>query len=162
MEMNDMILVSVDDHVVEPPDLFDGHLPAKYADDAPKLIQRDDGTDVWVFEGQSCPTSGSTPSPAGRPRSTASSPTVVRRDARRAATTSTSASSDMNANGVLGSMCFPSLPAVLRPAVRPRRGQGRRPGHAAGLQRLAHRRVVRHATRAGSSRCRSRRSGTPS
>jgi len=27
MRMDDMILVSVDDHVVEPPDLFDKHLP---------------------------------------------------------------------------------------------------------------------------------------
>ena len=32
-----MILVSVDDHVVEPPDLFENYLPAKYRsmDDAP-------------------------------------------------------------------------------------------------------------------------------
>ena len=32
MRTEDMILVSVDDHVVEPPDMFDGHLPAKYKD----------------------------------------------------------------------------------------------------------------------------------
>jgi len=29
---NDLILVSVDDHVIEPPDMFDGFIPAKYAD----------------------------------------------------------------------------------------------------------------------------------
>ena len=27
MNVDDMVLVSVDDHVVEPPDMFDGHLP---------------------------------------------------------------------------------------------------------------------------------------
>ena len=43
---------------------------------------------------------------------------------------------------------LPLVPAVLRPALRPHRGQGRRLGHAAGLQRLAHRRVVRHLPRA--------------
>ena len=32
---DDLILVSVDDHVVEPPDMFADHLPAKYKDDAP-------------------------------------------------------------------------------------------------------------------------------
>ena len=38
-----MVLVSVDDHVVEPPGLFDGRLPAKYVDLAPQFITKDDG-----------------------------------------------------------------------------------------------------------------------
>ena len=29
MNTDDLILVSVDDHVVEPPDMFDGHIPAR-------------------------------------------------------------------------------------------------------------------------------------
>src|ERR671913_509918 len=49
MRTEDMIIVSVDDHVVEPPDLFERHLPAKYRDLAPKVIHKDDGTDVWQF-----------------------------------------------------------------------------------------------------------------
>ena len=49
--MQDLVLVSVDDHLVEPPDLFEKHIPAKYKNDVPKLIQREDGTDAWVFEG---------------------------------------------------------------------------------------------------------------
>jgi hypothetical protein len=35
MDVEDMIMVSVDDHVVEPPHLFEGRLPAKYRDLAP-------------------------------------------------------------------------------------------------------------------------------
>ena len=34
MNVEDMIFVSVDDHVVEPPDMFEGRLPAKYVDKA--------------------------------------------------------------------------------------------------------------------------------
>ena len=36
MDLSDLILISVDDHLVEPPDLFDGHIPAKYNDRAPQ------------------------------------------------------------------------------------------------------------------------------
>jgi hypothetical protein len=32
MNINDLILVSVDDHVVEPPNVFDDRLPAKYVE----------------------------------------------------------------------------------------------------------------------------------
>ena len=39
-----MILISVDDHTVEPPDMFKNHLSKKYADDAPRLVHNEDGT----------------------------------------------------------------------------------------------------------------------
>ena len=52
MRTEDMILVSVDDHVIEPRGMFDGLLPAKYQDAAPQLIRRDDGTDVWHLRRQ--------------------------------------------------------------------------------------------------------------
>ena len=54
----DLILVSVDDHVVEPPTLFDAHLPEKWKDHAPKLVHKDDGTDVWQYEGAEIPNVG--------------------------------------------------------------------------------------------------------
>ena len=46
MKIEDLVLVSVDDHVVEPPDMFDGHIPAKWKDSAPKVVTGDDGTDA--------------------------------------------------------------------------------------------------------------------
>src|SRR6478736_5980028 len=49
MRKEDLILVSVDDHVVEPPDVFEHHLPAKYKDMAPRIEHRADGTDAWKF-----------------------------------------------------------------------------------------------------------------
>ena len=52
MDIEDMVMVSVDDHVVEPPDLFEGHLPDRYMDLAPKFVTRADGTNAWLYEGQ--------------------------------------------------------------------------------------------------------------
>jgi hypothetical protein len=48
MTKDDMILVSVDDHVIEPPDMFDAFIPAKYADEAPRFVS-DDISDKWIF-----------------------------------------------------------------------------------------------------------------
>ena len=36
MNARDLILVSVDDHLVEPPHLFEGRLPARYAERGPE------------------------------------------------------------------------------------------------------------------------------
>ncbi len=66
MRIEDMILVSVDDHVVEPPNVFDGRLAAKYKDRAPRVVHKKDGSDVWVFEGRQMPNIGLN-TVAGRP-----------------------------------------------------------------------------------------------
>jgi hypothetical protein len=29
MNVDDMIILSIDDHVIEPPDMFDAHVPAR-------------------------------------------------------------------------------------------------------------------------------------
>ena len=49
MHKDEMILISVDDHIVEPPDMFKNHLPKKYIDDAPQLVHNPDGSDTWQF-----------------------------------------------------------------------------------------------------------------
>ena len=50
MNVDDLILVSIDDHVVEPPDMFDRHAPAKYRDRVPHVATGDDASrsDRWV------------------------------------------------------------------------------------------------------------------
>ena len=52
MNTDDMILISIDDHVVEPPDMFRGHLPARYLDQAPHIVHNEEGKDQWVYEDQ--------------------------------------------------------------------------------------------------------------
>ena len=45
-------LISVDDHLVEPPHMFEGRLPAALQDRAPKIVVNEHGHEVWEFEGQ--------------------------------------------------------------------------------------------------------------
>jgi predicted TIM-barrel fold metal-dependent hydrolase len=43
-------IISVDDHLVEPPHMFEGRLPAAMADRAPKIIDTEEGHEVWTFD----------------------------------------------------------------------------------------------------------------
>ncbi|HEX3288372.1 MAG TPA: amidohydrolase, partial [Mycobacterium sp.] len=52
------ILISVDDHVIEPPDMFEGRLPQALAGRAPQIVESDDGTQVWNYEGRAYPNIG--------------------------------------------------------------------------------------------------------
>jgi predicted TIM-barrel fold metal-dependent hydrolase len=105
---NDMILISVDDHVVEPRNLFDGRVPAKYADQAPRVITRDDGADVWLYEGKEITLSGLNAVAGKTPEEYSWAPTSY--GAVRAGCYDQNARvADMNRNGVLASMCFPSF-----------------------------------------------------
>jgi predicted TIM-barrel fold metal-dependent hydrolase len=109
MQLDDLILVSVDDHVVEPPDLFDGRLEAKWADRAPKVVHKDDDTDVWVFEGVEIPNVGLN-AVAGRPPEEYGVEPTSFEEIRPGAWDVDRRIDDMNANGVLASMNFPSFP----------------------------------------------------
>jgi len=43
-------LISVDDHLMEPKHTFEGRLPAKFADRAPRVVETDEGHEIWVYE----------------------------------------------------------------------------------------------------------------
>ncbi|MFF3570183.1 amidohydrolase family protein [Nocardia jiangxiensis] len=109
MDMNDLVLVSVDDHLVEPPDMFDNHIPAKYADDVPKLVQRADGTDAWVFEGQEATNVGLN-AVAGRPPDEYGAEPTKLAEIREGCYDIHERIRDMNANGVAAALNFPSYP----------------------------------------------------
>ena len=109
MELNDLILVSVDDHVVEPPDMFAGRLAAKYVDLAPKVIQNDRGDDVWFYEGNELPNIGLNAVAGKPPEEYGIEPTTFS-EMRPGCYDISQRIDDMNANGLLGSMCFPSFP----------------------------------------------------
>ena len=44
--------ISVDDHLVEPPHTFEGRLPAKLQARAPRVVETEEGHEVWVLEGK--------------------------------------------------------------------------------------------------------------
>jgi len=43
-------LLSVDDHLLEPPHAFEGRLPGRLQERAPKVIETEEGHEVWSFE----------------------------------------------------------------------------------------------------------------
>src|ERR1700722_13414266 len=108
MQAEDLILVSVDDHVVEPPDMFEGRVPAKWKDRAPRVIHNADGTDVWSFEGNLIPNVGLNAVVGRPPEEYGIEPTSFA-EMRPGCYDIHERVRDMNANGVLGSMCFPSF-----------------------------------------------------
>ena len=108
MNVEDLILVSVDDHTVEPPTMWDNHVPAKYKDHAPKLRKRADGTDAWYYEDSEIPNIGLN-AVAGRPPEEYNTEPTKLEDIRRGCWDIDERINDMNRNGLLGSMCFPSF-----------------------------------------------------
>ena len=111
MKLEDMVLVSVDDHVVEPPDLFEGRLPSKYADLAPKFITNPDGTNAWEYEGQVL-TNVALNAVAGRPPEEYGLEPTSFEELRAGTYDINERVRDMDANGILGSLCFPSFPQL--------------------------------------------------
>jgi predicted TIM-barrel fold metal-dependent hydrolase len=110
MAVDDMIFISVDDHVVEPPHLFEGRLPAKYADRAPKVIRTSQGNDVWEFDGQRIPNIGLN-AVAGRPKEEYGIEPTAFEEMRPGCYDVAERVKDMSAGGVLACMCFPSFPS---------------------------------------------------
>jgi predicted TIM-barrel fold metal-dependent hydrolase len=108
MQLDDLILVSVDDHIVEPPDIFEHHLPAKWRDRAPRVVHKDDDTDVWLYQGAEIPNVGLN-AVAGRPKEEYGVEPTSFDELRPGCYDINERIRDMNANGVLGSMCFPSF-----------------------------------------------------
>jgi len=109
MRTEDLILVSVDDHVVEPPDMFEGHLPEKWKSRAPRVVHKEDGSDVWVFEGAQLPNIGLN-AVVGRPPEEYGMEPTAYSQMRPGCYDIHERIRDMNANGVLASICFPSYP----------------------------------------------------
>ncbi|MCW8158395.1 amidohydrolase [Stutzerimonas xanthomarina] len=112
MNMNDMILVSVDDHVIEPPDLFKNHLPAHLLDRAPKMQSTKNGSDSvdsWIFEDRVVPNFGLN-AVVGRPLNEYGMEPSSYSQIREGTYDVKARVDDMNVNGILGSICFPTFP----------------------------------------------------
>lgn len=101
-------VVSVDDHIVEPPDTFEGRMPAKFEDRAPRIVEKDDGTQVWVYDGEEIPNVGFN-AVVGRPVEEYSFEPARFDEMRRGAWDIDERISDMDLNGVYASLNFPSF-----------------------------------------------------
>ncbi len=108
MKVDDMIILSIDDHVIEPPDLFEHHLPERYRDRAPKLVRDENGFDQWMFEGKPVATVGLNAT-VGWPKDEWGLDPSSLAEMRPGAYLVDERVRDMDRNGILASMCFPSM-----------------------------------------------------
>lgn len=102
------LIVSADDHIVEPPDTFEGRVPSKYADRVPKVITTDDGGELWEYDGERFPNVGFN-AVVGRPVSEYGFEPARFDEMRRGAWDIHARIADMDLAGIYASVNFPSF-----------------------------------------------------
>jgi predicted TIM-barrel fold metal-dependent hydrolase len=101
-------VISVDDHLVEPPDMFEGRLPAGLQERAPRIVETRNGHEVWEFEGERHFQVGQNAVAGRRPESVKVEP--FRFDQMRRGCWDIDARiRDMDINGIWASLNFPSM-----------------------------------------------------
>jgi predicted TIM-barrel fold metal-dependent hydrolase len=101
-------VISVDDHLVEPPGMFEGRLPSNLQDRAPRIVETKNGHEVWEFEGERHFQVGQNAVAGRRPETVKVEP--FRFDQMRRGCWDIEARvHDMDINGVWASLNFPSM-----------------------------------------------------
>jgi predicted TIM-barrel fold metal-dependent hydrolase len=101
-------IISVDDHLVEPPDMFEDRLPARLQERAPKVVRTEQGHEVWEFDGEQHTQVGMNAVAGRRPETVQVEP--FRFDQMRPGCWDVEARvRDMDVNGVWASLSFPSM-----------------------------------------------------
>jgi predicted TIM-barrel fold metal-dependent hydrolase len=101
-------IVSVDDHLIEPPDLFDGRLPAALQARAPHVVDTGNGKQAWEYEGNLYPNVGLN-AVVGRPKDEWSMDPANFDEMRKGCWDINARIADMDMAGIAASLCFPSL-----------------------------------------------------
>ena len=108
MKIEDMIIVSVDDHIVEPPTMYDNHLTQAQKAFAPVMRKDTKGVDYWLYEGNRSGSVGLN-AVVGRLKEEYGCEPVSLTQMRKGAWDIHARIEDMNANGILSSLNFPSV-----------------------------------------------------
>ena len=101
-------IISVDDHLIEPADLFEGRMPAHLAGAAPRVVTLDNGRETWVYEDRFYPQVGLN-AVVGRPKPEWNMEPARFDEMRRGCYDIEARVADMDLDGVYASLCFPSL-----------------------------------------------------
>lgn len=111
MRMNDMIIASVDDHIIEPPTMFDQHLSTEHRRLAPRYMTDDRGVGFWWWEHEGLKTfQVGLNAVVGRPREEYGMEPANIDQMRRGTWDPKLHIDDMNAAGILTSVNFPTFP----------------------------------------------------
>jgi len=121
-------IISVDDHVVEPPDVWTARLPQKYLEVGPRVVRRPARTfqyiggtgrvsedpsgklaDYWVYEDKTIPMFRLSAA-AGYPRDEVDLSMITFEEMRPGCHDVTARLADMDVNHTFASLCFPTMP----------------------------------------------------
>ena len=147
MRADDMILISVDDHIAEPADMFDQHVPARYRDQAPRVVTDERGIQQWWYGEKPGRNLGPQRRRRQAPRDVQRQPHQLRGHAPRLLRRPRARARHVRRRAA-GWSELPQLDRVRRPGAQRGPGPGPQRDHDQGLQRLARRRVVRRLPRA--------------
>ena len=100
-------LISVDDHILEPPHLWVDRVAAKDRDRAPHM-ESVDGMDYWVYDDNRYPSSGLS-AVAGKSKEEFSPEPLPYSEMRPGCYDPTARLEDMDRAGILASLCFPTI-----------------------------------------------------
>ncbi len=100
-------IISVDDHLMEPPETFESRMPRKYAERAPKVVETEEGHEVWSIDGTPYFQVGFM-AVAGRPREDHRVEPARFSEVRPGCYRIKDRLKDMDINGVWASVNFPS------------------------------------------------------
>ncbi|MDT7561909.1 MAG: hypothetical protein QOI50_5136 [Pseudonocardiales bacterium] len=109
-----MQLISVDDHLVEPPHVWQDRLPARYLADGPKIVEEEvEGggppAHVWYYEGRRYPQIGLNAVAGKRPEEFGTEP-LRYSDMLPGCYDPEARVIDMDLDGVQAAICYPSFP----------------------------------------------------
>jgi predicted TIM-barrel fold metal-dependent hydrolase len=101
-------MISVDDHILEPPNVWQDRVAKKFRDAAPRFV-RDSQGEAWVYAGKRLPTPGLA-AVAGKSAEEFTPLPITYEDMRPGCYDPKARIADMDRSGVAASLCFPSLP----------------------------------------------------
>jgi predicted TIM-barrel fold metal-dependent hydrolase len=106
---DDVQVVSVDDHVIEHPNVWQDRLPAALKDRGPRIERDDAGHDIWIYDGVPHPSIGLN-AVAGKRREDYGTDPTSYEDMRPGCYRPEDRLADMDVDGIHSQLCFPSFP----------------------------------------------------
>ncbi|HEX4937911.1 MAG TPA: amidohydrolase family protein [Candidatus Kapabacteria bacterium] len=108
MKMSDMVIVSVDDHISEPPDMFNRHLQGDDLATAPKFHTSPTGANYWTYQGMTMTSVGLNAVVGRVPEEYGMEPQSLEQ-VRKGCYDPKARIDDMNVNGIAASLNFGSV-----------------------------------------------------
>ncbi|MDE8654561.1 amidohydrolase family protein [Novosphingobium album (ex Liu et al. 2023)] len=111
MKMEDMVIISVDDHITEPGNVFDNQLSGEAYATAPKLKVKSNGSNYWEYQGRKIQ-SVALNAVTGRVREEYGMEPTSLDQLRKGCWDVDARIGDMNINGIAASLNFPSFAGI--------------------------------------------------